>query len=147
MLGTWLYQHWLSIPEWKRGPIERLLLFVLMISFCCLSVPPLVDNSAIRFVVFCIFECCVGVFWPAISSLRSVYIPEEVRSTMMNIFRVPLNLLVVLILAPTFSLPTVFLICSFLMFLTIIMQTYLYQEVQQNTIALGPRTNIEIHNI
>ena len=47
---------------------------------------------------FCVFEACVGVFWPAMMQLRSVYVPEEVRATVLNLFRVPLNLFVCVVL-------------------------------------------------
>lgn len=47
---------------------------------------------------FCLFECCVGVYFPTWGSLRSTVVPEECRSAIMNLFRVPLNLIVVLIL-------------------------------------------------
>lgn len=93
VMGTWFYSKW--VGNSSHGPIERLLLFILMISAGCLMVPPLVGNTGLRFLAFCVFEFCIGIFWPAISTLRSVYIPEDVRSTMMNIFRIPLNFLVV----------------------------------------------------
>ncbi len=35
--------------------------------------------------------------------MRSRYIPEEVRATMMNIFRVPLNVIVVAVLIKVMS--------------------------------------------
>jgi len=47
---------------------------------------------------FCLFEFCVGIYFPTWGSLRSSVIPEESRSAIMNLFRVPLNLWVVLIL-------------------------------------------------
>lgn len=47
---------------------------------------------------FCIFESCVGIFWPSMMKMRSQYIPEEARSTIMNFFRIPLNLFVCVVL-------------------------------------------------
>ncbi|VAH68777.1 unnamed protein product [Triticum turgidum subsp. durum] len=47
---------------------------------------------------FCTFESCVGIFWPSIMKMRSQYIPEEARSTIMNFFRIPLNLFVCVVL-------------------------------------------------
>lgn len=47
---------------------------------------------------FCVFESCVGVFWPSIMKMRSQYIPEESRSTIMNFFRIPLNIFVCVVL-------------------------------------------------
>ncbi|PIN21406.1 putative sugar transporter [Handroanthus impetiginosus] len=47
---------------------------------------------------FCTFEACVGLFWPSIMKMRSQYIPEEARSTIMNFFRIPLNIFVCIVL-------------------------------------------------
>ncbi|KAK1304484.1 hypothetical protein QJS10_CPB11g00653 [Acorus calamus] len=44
-------------------------------------------SGSIQLFGFCIFEACVGIFWPSIMKMRSQYIPEEARSTIMNFFR------------------------------------------------------------
>jgi hypothetical protein len=43
-------------------------------------------------------QLLVGIFWPSIMKLRSQYVPEDIRATILNLFRVPLNLFVCLIL-------------------------------------------------
>lgn len=40
----------------------------------------------------------MGIFWPSIMKMRSQYIPEESRSTIMNFFRIPLNIFVCVVL-------------------------------------------------
>jgi hypothetical protein len=47
---------------------------------------------------FCAFEGLVGVFWPSMMTMRSAYVPEEMRATIINFFRIPLNLFVCVIL-------------------------------------------------
>jgi hypothetical protein len=44
---------------------------------------------------FFAFEACVGFYFPSIGTLRSKYLPDEHRSITMNLFAVPLNLIVV----------------------------------------------------
>eukprot|EP00613_Pedinella_sp_CCMP2098_P072230 CAMPEP_0171905936 /NCGR_PEP_ID=MMETSP0993-20121228/5575_1 /TAXON_ID=483369 /ORGANISM="non described non described, Strain CCMP2098" /LENGTH=547 /DNA_ID=CAMNT_0012537561 /DNA_START=31 /DNA_END=1674 /DNA_ORIENTATION=- len=44
---------------------------------------------------FFLFEACVGFYFPSIGTLRSKYLPDEHRSIIMNLFAVPLNLIVV----------------------------------------------------
>ena len=41
------------------------------------------------------FEVCVGMYFPLIGTLRSKYIPDSHRSVIMNLFGIPLNLIVV----------------------------------------------------
>ena len=52
----------------------------------------------IQLVAFCLFEVMVGLFWPSMMKMRAEYVPEEMRSTIINFFRIPLNLFVCLIL-------------------------------------------------
>ena len=44
---------------------------------------------------FFAFEACVGMYFPSIGTLRSKYLPDSHRSVMMNLFGIPLNLIVV----------------------------------------------------
>lgn len=45
-----------------------------------------------------LYEICVGVYFPSIGTLRSRYLPEQHRSVLMNIFGIPLNLIVILVM-------------------------------------------------
>lgn len=65
-------------------------------------------SGCIQLMGFCTFEACVGIFWPSIMKMRSQYIPEEARSTIMNFFRIPLNIFVCLVLYNV-SFPVLFL--------------------------------------
>ncbi|KAI9032946.1 major facilitator superfamily domain-containing protein 5-like [Hyaloraphidium curvatum] len=68
----------------------------------------------ILLLAFLCFEGCVGVFWPSIMKMRSTYIPEESRSTIMNFFRIPLNLFVCVVLynVSAFEISTMFTMCA-----------------------------------
>jgi MFS family permease len=44
---------------------------------------------------FFVFEACVGMYFPSIGTLRSRYVPDSHRSIIMNLFGIPLNILVV----------------------------------------------------
>jgi hypothetical protein len=44
---------------------------------------------------FFFFEVCVGMYFPAIGTLRSKYLPDSYRSVIMTLFGIPLNLIVV----------------------------------------------------
>jgi MFS family permease len=65
-------------------------------------------------VAFCLFEVCVGMFDPWMSTMRSLYVPERVMATVMTLARVPLNLLVGLgvHLTENYDLPVVFSVCA-----------------------------------
>jgi len=44
---------------------------------------------------FFAFEACVGMYFPLIGTLRSKYLPDAYRGVIMNLFGIPLNLIVV----------------------------------------------------
>ena len=44
---------------------------------------------------FFAFELCVGMYFPSIGTLRSRYVPDSHRSVIMNLFGIPLNVLVI----------------------------------------------------
>ncbi|KAK8966372.1 hypothetical protein KSP40_PGU013304 [Platanthera guangdongensis] len=73
---------------------------------------------------FCTFEACVGIFWPSIMKMRSQYIPEEARSTIMNFFRIPLNIFVCVVLYNVNALPitVMFGMCSIFLFIASVLQ-------------------------
>ena len=64
--------------------------------------------------MFLCFEATVGIFYPAYGVIKSEKIPEDIRAAVMNIFRIPLNFFVVLLLLKVkyLSPTTVFSICT-----------------------------------
>lgn len=102
-------------------------------------------TSAISiFIAFIVFECCVGIFWPAMGYLRGKYVPEETRSTTMNFFRVPLNIIVIAILYQNFSMQVIFQFCVALLTLAGIVQFAFYNNslVQGNKYVALSNVNI-----
>lgn len=63
-----------------------------------LAVPSITNSPAILLVSFMIFEACVGIYWPVIGTLKGIYVPEAQRSAIYNVFRVPLNAIVLVVL-------------------------------------------------
>lgn len=87
---------------------------------CALLVPVFVSTLPATLASFIVFETCVGCFFPCAGYLRSKVIPNEVQGSVMNIFRVPLNMFVIVGTKLTdwystnfcFSIIVVWLICG-----------------------------------
>ncbi|KAL6349238.1 hypothetical protein AAG906_033894 [Vitis piasezkii] len=81
-------------------------------------------KGCIQLLGFCTFEACVGIFWPSIMKMRSQYIPEEARSTIMNFFRIPLNIFVCIVLynVNAFPITVMFGMCSIFLFVATLLQ-------------------------
>jgi hypothetical protein len=86
-----------------------------------------------QLLAFCAFESLVGVFWPSMMTMRSSYVPEEMRSTIINFFRIPLNLFVCVILynVSSFPLATMFGMCSFFLLVCMACQRQFANIVHQ----------------
>jgi len=57
---------------------------------------------------FLLFEFCVGVYFPSVGVLKSDIVPEQIRGTVYNLYRVPLNAIVVGLLLSNISMATCF---------------------------------------
>ncbi|XP_024538562.1 molybdate-anion transporter isoform X1 [Selaginella moellendorffii] len=84
-------------------------------------------SGRIQMLGFCVFEACVGIFWPSIMKMRSQYIPEESRSTIMNFFRIPLNIFVCVVLYNVSAFPITFMfgMCSIFLVMAAVLQNRL----------------------
>lgn len=95
-------------------PVHSLMRYLYMIAAGTMAIPVVSENKPMIMGGFLVFETVVGMFWPGIGTLRSQYIPEESRATITNLFRVPLNTIVCIVLyyQGTMSVSTVFTICT-----------------------------------
>ncbi|XP_059074236.1 uncharacterized protein LOC131034289 isoform X2 [Cryptomeria japonica] len=61
---------------------------------------PAYDYQEIGLLValFCLFNVCVGIISPSLARLRSIYVPNDLRASMMSLSRVPANAVIVFVL-------------------------------------------------
>jgi len=62
---------------------------------CCYTTRPGAGqiDTILSFIAFLVLEVSIGMYFPAISYLRGVVIPESHRANVMNWFRVPMNVI------------------------------------------------------
>ena len=95
---------------------DKCLTAVLVVAGVSLSTPLWTKDISIRFFAFLIFEISVGFYFPAIGTLKSIFVEDSVRATVYNIFRIPLNAIVAsILLAKLKNLTTKFLLATVLM--------------------------------
>uniref|UniRef100_A0A7E4W915 Molybdate transporter 2 homolog n=1 Tax=Panagrellus redivivus TaxID=6233 RepID=A0A7E4W915_PANRE len=129
MIGSYVFSILTSYAE-----PESFMRFVLVTAALCFVAPILLPgNLTAVFFSFIVFEICVGIFWPAVGYLRGRYIKEETRSTTMNFFRVPLNIIVIAILCNDFSTIIIFKCCVVFLALASFMQYCLYENTVGKT--------------
>lgn len=74
---------------------EQIAVGIFIVAAAALSVPVFTSSLLPILCSFIVFETCVGTFFPCLGLLRSKVIPDAIQGSVMNIFRVPLNILVV----------------------------------------------------
>lgn len=93
MIGSSLY----AILLHKKYPEEVLLTFSVLTALLSMAICIITTGNdqyvSITYTAFLVLEVAVGMYFPAIGYLRSQVIPEELRASIMNWFRVPMNLL------------------------------------------------------
>ena len=69
----------------------------MLVPALCLSGIVITDGDCfVRIIVsFLVMELCVGLFSPVQGTLRSKYVPDAQQGVILNIFRLPLNFIVV----------------------------------------------------
>ncbi|OMO79847.1 Plastocyanin-like protein [Corchorus capsularis] len=149
MVGSSIASRLLAHPNPK---VESYMQIVFLISSAALMLPVVTNflvppsgmkgggisvSGCIQLIGFCTFEACVGIFWPSIMKMRSQYIPEEARSTIMNFFRIPLNIFVCIALYNVKALPmtVMFGMCSLFLFVASMLQRRLMMiaEIHKST--------------
>jgi len=68
---------------------------VCTLSALALAVSVSTNSVRYRFWAFCLFEACVGLYYPVQGMLRGSLISNDHRATLSSLFRVPLNVFVV----------------------------------------------------
>lgn len=121
----------------KTHSVENSARFVMLLAAFALAVPVMFKNHRVNLVAFCVFEVCCGMYFPSLGTLRGRFIPEEVRATIMNVFRIGLNVIVVLVLAniEAMTQDAVFIMCSMLLCLACLAQHRLFALSTTNASA------------
>lgn len=97
MIGSLLFNLVVSTYQWISH--ARLLIIVFATASSSLLVPILVNDEYLTFYGFCIFEACVGIYWPTIGYLKGRIIDDGNRAQVYGVLRIPLNIFVMVALA------------------------------------------------
>lgn len=117
MLGSLLFSHLSSPistssanakPNKISGYIRilqtspsTLLTLAILPSSTSLLLPVLLKSEALTFWAFCIFEACIGVYYPSMGAQKGRIVADGVRANIYGILRIPLNIFVVVALTTT----------------------------------------------
>jgi len=120
MLGSQAF----SLESGRRS-VESIGRYTLLLAAACHVVPVLTSSAALRFLSFLAFEMCVGLYFPMMGTMKGMCVPEESRAAIYNMYRVPLNVIVVSTLVTNISVQTAFMLTSGLLLAAVYFQTKL----------------------
>eukprot|EP00455_Lapot_gusevi_P005435 TRINITY_DN1231_c0_g1_i1.p1 TRINITY_DN1231_c0_g1~~TRINITY_DN1231_c0_g1_i1.p1 ORF type:complete len:187 (-),score=79.12 TRINITY_DN1231_c0_g1_i1:121-681(-) len=125
LIGSSIFGYLISIG----ARVERFTAYMLAVACVALFIPAVSTNHSVRLFAFFTFEACCGIYWPSLGTMRGRYVPEEVRATIMNLFRMPLNLIVVVVLVKIGSMAetSVFSLCAIFCIIGLMGQIHLMQ--------------------
>ena len=127
MCGSSLFS--LFTKKWGLGA-EDLLFRVFLVSAAALAVPVFfTENPTSAYMAFLVFECCVGIYFPAMNTMKSNIVPEESRAALYNLFRVPLNIIVLGVLLSDMKVSVAFAWSSTLLLCGAVLQFHLTKRI------------------
>mmetsp|Transcript_11472 Transcript_11472/g.20277 ORF Transcript_11472/g.20277 Transcript_11472/m.20277 type:complete len:471 (-) Transcript_11472:238-1650(-) len=112
-------------------PVSKVGQGLLVLALLSHALPVLAEgNYTMCFFSFLLFEMCVGMYFPMIGTLKGSVVPEGLRSTIYNLYRVPLNLIVVSALLVKIDSQLAFILTSFLLVCALVAQSYLTRSLE-----------------
>ncbi|KAI1772312.1 DUF791-domain-containing protein [Hypoxylon cercidicola] len=97
---------------------SRLLIGILLAANFCFAKLAGPKTEDATFWLFCLFEACVGMYWPCTGYLKGHLVEDDVRAEVYSMLRIPLNVFVVLslfIAGDSKHFAQVFATCSMLL--------------------------------
>eukprot|EP00045_Choanoeca_perplexa_P015643 m.199918 g.199918 ORF g.199918 m.199918 type:complete len:457 (+) comp17046_c0_seq5:130-1500(+) len=116
MLAIMIGSTFFRLLVHQQVPIMETLRYAVMAGGVSLLLASVTSQRRLLLVLFFVFECACGLFFPAMATLRGELVPEAHRAGIMNWFRVPLNSLVIvyLFLVGSISRQALFFGCALL---------------------------------
>ena len=112
----------LFTPLLEAFSVEVTTVLICACAATTMLVPVLTEDFALVFAAFLVLEACVGCWFACSGTLRSSYIPETLQSSIMTVFRIPLNLLVITGTKVGHALPPVPLPRGLMLWLCVLLQ-------------------------
>lgn len=95
--------------------VEKLGVYIFGVATCSFLMMAVTTTSTTKFVAFLLFETTVGVYFPTMGTMKSVIVPESKRSAIYNIYRVPLNCIVLFSLLTNLTPEQSFYLCTIML--------------------------------
>src|SRR3569833_2839967 len=93
MAGSSLFS--ISTSRHSRESTSCILMLVVLAVSSCLSLAASLEDEKMLFWTFCIFEACIGAYFPSMGFLKSELVEDGVRGRVYSVLRFTLSVFVV----------------------------------------------------
>lgn len=112
----------------EKFKVEQIGLGLFFVASCAFGLMTISETDTATFLCFLLFEVCVGVYFPTMGTMKSIIVPENKRTTIYNLYRIPLNFIVLISLLTDLSPHQSFIICTIMMATATFLQAKLIKE-------------------
>jgi len=127
----------------KKYKCQNLCLCVLITAAVSFTLMSFSDTHRDALLGFFLFEFCVGMYYPIMGTMKSEIVPEDKRSTIYNIYRIPLNFIVLFILLTDLSPLFAFKLCATMLTFATVLQWKLLKEHRNVPIIISLSSKLD----
>mmetsp|Transcript_27704 Transcript_27704/g.59173 ORF Transcript_27704/g.59173 Transcript_27704/m.59173 type:complete len:497 (+) Transcript_27704:210-1700(+) len=113
-----------SIAMEKMKP-EQLAVIVFGVASCAFLMVVFSGSATSTFLAMNLFEMCVGMYFPSMGTMKGMIVPEDKRAAIYNLFRIPLNFIVLFSLLTDLTPRVSFILCGMMMVVATLLQMQL----------------------
>lgn len=110
-----------SIAMEKMKP-EQLAVIVFGVASCAFLMVVCSGSATSTFLAMNLFEMCVGMYFPSMGTMKGMIVPEDKRAAIYNLFRIPLNFIVLFSLLTDLTPRVSFILCGMMMVVATLLQ-------------------------
>lgn len=111
MIGSSLF----SILMDKGIKVENLAVSIFGVASAAMFIVATSSNKTMQFIAMNLFEVTVGLYWPTMGTMKGGIVPESKRAAIYNLYRIPLNFIVLFSLLTDLAPSTSFTLCGFML--------------------------------
>ena len=101
---------------------EQLAVIVFGVASSAFAMVVLSRNATSTFLAMNLFEMCVGMYFPSMGTMKGMIVPEDKRAAIYNLFRIPLNFIVLFSLLTNLTPRVSFTLCGTMMVVATLLQ-------------------------
>mmetsp|Transcript_52132 Transcript_52132/g.110794 ORF Transcript_52132/g.110794 Transcript_52132/m.110794 type:complete len:512 (+) Transcript_52132:124-1659(+) len=109
----------------ERMKPEQLAVIVFSVATLAFAMVAYSPSATSTFLAMNLFEMCVGMYFPSMGTMKGMIVPEDKRAAIYNLFRIPLNFIVLFSLLTDLTPKVSFVLCGTMMAAATILQTRL----------------------